>query len=60
MLSRLDICFHLGNKRLLTSQLQSPSAVTLELKKMKSLTASSVFPSICHEVMGPDAMIFTF
>ena len=60
MLSRLDICFHLGNKRLLISQLQSPSAVTLEPKKMKSLTASSVFLSICHEVMGPDAMIFTF
>ena len=45
---------------LLISWLQSPSAVILEPKKIKSLTVSIVSPSICHEVMGPDAMIFVF
>ena len=47
-------------KRLLISWLQSPSAVILEPKKRKSLTASTFPPSICHEVMGPDAMILAF
>ena len=46
------------NKRLSNSWLQSPSAVILESKKMKSVTVSIVSPSICHEVMGPNAMIF--
>ena len=56
MLSRLVIAFLPRNKRLLISWLQSPSAVTLEPKKIKSATFP-VSPSICHEVMGPDAMI---
>ena len=47
-------------KRLLISWLQSPSAVILEPKKIKSVTVSIVSPSICHEVMGPDAMILVF
>ena len=51
MLSRLVIPFLLRNKRLLISCLQSPSAVILELKKIKSVTVSIVSPSICHEVM---------
>ena len=58
MLSRLVITFLPRSKRLLISWLQSPSAVILEPPKIKSLTVSIVFPSICHEVMGPDAMIF--
>ena len=57
MLSRLVITFLLRRKRLLISWLQSPSAVTLEPKKIKSLTIS---PSICHEEMEPDAMILVF
>ena len=57
MLSRLAIAFLPRNKCLLISWLQSPSAVILELKKIKSLTVS---PSICHEVMEPDAMILVF
>ena len=48
------------SKSLLRSWLQAPSAVILEPKKIKSLTVSIVSPSICHEVMGPDAMIFVF
>ena len=60
MLSRLVITFLPRSKGLLISWLQSPSAVILEPKKTKSLTVSIVFPSICHEVMGTDAMIFTF
>ena len=60
MLSRLVITFLPRSKRLLTSWLQSPSAVILELKKIKSVTVSTVSPSICHEVMGPDAVIFVF
>ena len=48
------------SKHLLISWLQSPSAVILEPKKIKFLTASTVFPSICHEVMGPDAIILVF
>ena len=57
MLSRLVIVFLPRSKRLLISWLQSPSVVILEPKKIKSVTVSTVFPSICHEVMGPDAMI---
>ena len=59
-LSRLVIAFLPRSKHLLISQLQSPSAVILEPPKLKSLTVSIVSPSICHEVMGPDAMIFVF
>ena len=54
MLSRLVIVFPSRNKRLLISWLQSPSAVILELKKIKALTVSIVSPSICHGVMGLD------
>ena len=57
MLSRLVITFLPRSKHLLISWLQSPSAVILEPKKIKSVTVSTVSPSICHEVMGPDAMI---
>ena len=60
MLSRLVITFLQSSKRLLISWLQSPSAVILELKKIKSDTVSTVSPSISHEVMGPDAMILVF
>ena len=60
MLSRLVITFLPRSKRLLISWLQSPSAVILELKKIKSGTVSTVSPSIFYEVMGPDAMIFVF
>ena len=60
MLSRLVITFLPRSKRLLVSWLQSPSAVILEPRKIKSATVSNVSPSICHEVMGPDAMIFVF
>ena len=58
MLSRLAITFLPRSKRLLISWLQSPSAVILEPKKIKSDTVSTVSPSICNEVMGLDAMIF--
>ena len=58
--SRLVIAFLPRSKRLLISWLQSPSAVILEPKKIKSVTVSIVSPSICHEVMGPDAMILVF
>ena len=51
MLSRLVIAFLPRSKRLLISWCQSPSAVILEPKKIKSLTVSTVSPSICHEVM---------
>ena len=54
MLSRLVITFLPRGKRLLISWLQSPSAVILEPRKMKSATVSTVSPSISHEVMGPD------
>ena len=57
MLSRLVIAFLPRSKRLLISWLQSPSAVILEPTKIKSVTVSIVSPSICQEVMGPDAMI---
>ena len=60
MLSRFVIAFLPRSKCLLISWLQSPSAVILELLKIKLLTVSIVSPSICHEVMGPDAMIFVF
>ena len=60
MLSRLVITFLPRSKRLLISWLQSPSAVILEPKKVKSATVSTVSPSICHEMMGPDAMILVF
>ena len=60
MLSRLVITFLPRSKRLLILWLQSSSAVILELKKIKSVNVSIVFPPICHEVMGPDAMIFIF
>ena len=56
MLSRLVIVFLPRSKRLLISWMQSPSAVNLEPKKIKSLTVSIVSPSICHEVMGWDWM----
>ena len=60
MLSRLVITLLPRSKRLLISWLQSPSAVILEPRKIKSDTVSTVSPSISHEVMGPDAMIFVF
>ena len=60
MLSRLVITFLPRSKHLLISWLQSPSAVILKPPKVKSVTVSIIFPSICHEVMGPDAMILVF
>ena len=60
MLSRFVIAFLPRSKRLLISWLQPPSTVILEPKKIKSVTVSIVSPSICHEVMGPDAIIFIF
>ena len=59
-LSTFVIAFLPRSKRLLISWLQSESAVILEHPKIKSDTVSTVSPSICHEVMGPDAMIFVF
>ena len=58
LLFELVITFLPGSKHLLISWLQSPSAVILEPKKIKSVTVSIVSPSVCHEVMGLDAMIF--
>ena len=60
VLSRFVIAFLLRSKCLLISWLQSLSEVILEPKKIKSLTVSIVSPSICHELMGPDAMILAF
>ena len=60
MLSRLVITFLPRSKCLLISCLQSSSVVTWESKKIKSLIASTVSPSICHELMGPDTMILVF
>uniref|UniRef100_A0AC11D895 Uncharacterized protein n=1 Tax=Ovis aries TaxID=9940 RepID=A0AC11D895_SHEEP len=60
ILSRLVITLLPSSKHLLISWLQSPSAVILEPPKIKSATVSTISPSICHEVMGPDAMIFVF
>ena len=57
MLSRLVIAFLPRSKRILISWLQSLSAVILEPKKIMFVTISIVSPSVCHEVMGPDAMI---
>ena len=60
MLSRLVITFLPTSQHLFISWLQSPSAVILEPPKIKSDTVSTVSPSISHEVMGLDAMIFVF
>ena len=60
MLSKLVITFLPRSKRLLISWLQSPSAVILEPRKMKSAPVSTVSPSISHEVMGPDVTILVF
>ena len=60
MLSRLAITFLPRSKHLLILWLQSPSIVILEPRKIKSATVSTVSPSICHEVTGPDAMILVF
>ena len=57
VLSSLVIAFLPRSKRLLISWLQSPSVLILEHKKIKSITVSIVFPSTCHEAMGPDVMI---
>ena len=57
MLSRLVIAFLPRSKHLLIRWLQSPSAVILEQKKIKSVTVSIVSQSICHEVMALDAMV---
>ena len=59
-LLRFVIAFLARNKLLLISWLQSPSAVIWKPKKIKSLTLSIFSPSICHEVMGSDAMILVF
>ena len=59
-LSRLVIAFLPMSKHLLISWLQSPSAVILKLKQIKSVTVSIVSPSISQEMMVPDAMIFVF
>ena len=58
MLSRFVLVFLQRSKCILILWLQSPSAMILEPKKIKSVTVSIVSPSICREVMGPDAMIF--
>ena len=60
ILFSLVIGFLPRSKRLFISWLQSPSAMILEPQKIKSDTVSSVYPSISHEVMGPDAMILVF
>ena len=60
MMSRLVIAFLPRSKHLLISWLQSPSAVILEPRKIKSVTVSTVSTSICYEVMGPDASILVF
>ena len=60
MLSRFVIAFLPGSKHLLISWLQLPSTEVLEPPKIKSITVSIVSPSICHEVMGLDAMILVF
>ena len=60
MLSSLVIAFLPRSKHLLISWLQLPSAVILETNKIKAVTVSIVYPSISHEVMGPDDMIFIF
>ena len=60
MLSRFVIAFLPRSKGFLISWLQSLSAVILEIKKIKSATVSTFSPSICQEVIGPDAMILVF
>ena len=60
MLSQFVIAFLPSSKHLLISWLQSLSAVILEPKKIKSVTVSNFYPSVCHEVMGPEAMILGF
>ena len=60
MLSRLVITFLPRSKSPLISWLQSPSAVILEPKKIKSVTVSIFSPSVCHEVIGLDAVILVF
>ena len=60
ILSRFVIAFLRRSKHLLISKLQSPSAVTLESKKIKSITASTFPPFICPEVMGLNVMILVF
>ena len=60
MLSKFVTAFLPRSKRPLISWLQSPSAVILQPPKIKSVTISTVSPSICHEVMGLDAMILVF
>ena len=60
LLSRLVIIFLPRSKQLLISWLKSQSAVILEPPKIKSATVSTVSPSICHEVIGPDPMILVF
>ena len=60
ILSRLVLAFLPRIKHVLISWLQSPSAVILEPPQIKSVTVSIVSPSICHEVMGPDAVILVF
>ena len=60
MLSRFVMVFLPKSNRLLISWLQSLPAVILEPKEIKSVTVSIVSPAICHEVMGPDAMILVF
>ena len=60
ILSRLLINFLPRSNHLLISWLQSTRAVILEPQKIKSGTVSTISPSICHEVMGPDAMILVF
>ena len=59
-LSRFVIAFLPRRKHLLISWLQSPSAMILEPKQIKSSIVSVLSPSICHELMGPDDMIFVF
>ena len=60
ILFKLVLTFLPRSKHLLISLLQSSYAVILEPKKIKSVTASIISPSICHEMMGPDAMILVF
>ena len=60
MLSRLVLAFLPRRKCLLISWLQSPSAVILEPKKIKSFTVFIVSLSVCHEMMGPDVLAFIF
>ena len=60
VMSTLVIAFLLRSKHLLISWLQSPSAGISEPKKIKSVTVSIVYPSLCHELMGPDTMSLVF